>query len=836
MFTLRNVYDLVSKFFDSFAEDTISGLITKQIYDGKIKRIISKEKSKAYEELHSLVDANEGNCLVISSEFINFFNHDAKLIMERLLGYDSCDLTGKSISKQIGELISLYNHKFSNVNPYEKSLGANFLSRYFEICFRYKRRLYHSFIKEDIPRLLEYELKEDALRKVEEDTTEILDLLHKMYDYITVNSEVTQQHNIANLEQKAKTTIEKFSELYEKVLIFETPGQDIKLKDVFVWPEYRTGILRNDQDDLSIVIQKFLCNSLGQYLYDKVLFGKKPEREYNLFLILGMGGMGKSSLLAKIAHEILQDNIQYNTGKIFFIKCSLLGDDNKNLINNIMTYLEVAREDLSGAIIFLDAYDEYILDNSKKQGMLETFCQDIFNLNCKAIITSRENYIDTQGLQKVFVIKLLTFNYTKRSEWLNKYNKELSEKVRNDILNYHDERDIKGEEFIGIPIIIYMVASNNILISDYESKYEFYDELFGKYGIWYTRMYDINHPAIMSHNVAMFEFILHVAETMFCNKMISVGREQIENIISDVSTEKEILYLKNWYGVITYFRKNRINEIEFAHKSIFEYYIANRIYNIILEVISEKDIKNKLKILNKIFSDNVYTEEIQYFLSGFIIKESDKINKLLAEETLRRIFDVDFLLFKTDCFHNSSKLYNYFANTFNSFYLLWKILFEPKQFTFYQYVGIRNIEFFLKNNRYEYLYMKQLDLSNIVMHRVVLSNIDFTDANLENSDFSYSDFSSANLKRCNLKNANLFSTILSNANLEFADLRGANLNNIIINKDPKKFLATKIDINQIKYFWPEISWFYACFEIYVDGQRLACQEEIQNEFNKIRGF
>ena len=132
--------------------------------------------------------------------------------------------------------------------------------------------------------------------------------------------------------------------------------------------------------------------------------------------------------------------------------------------------------------------------------------------------------------------------------------------------------------------------------------------------------------------------------------------------------------------------------------------------------------------------------------------------------------------------------------------------------------------------------MKQLDLSNIVMHRVVLSNIDFTDANLENSDFSYSDFSSANLKRCNLKNANLFSTILSNANLEFADLRGANLNNIIINKDPKKFLATKIDIDQIKYFWPEISWFYACFEIYVDGQRLACQEEIQNEFNKIRGF
>ena len=35
-----------------------SELITKQL------PLISKEKSKAYEELHSLVDANEGNLLL----------------------------------------------------------------------------------------------------------------------------------------------------------------------------------------------------------------------------------------------------------------------------------------------------------------------------------------------------------------------------------------------------------------------------------------------------------------------------------------------------------------------------------------------------------------------------------------------------------------------------------------------------------------------------------------------------------------------------------------------------------------------------------------------------
>ena len=70
-----------------------------------------------------------------------------------------------------------------------------------------------------------------------------------------------------------------------------------------------------------------------------------------------------------------------------------------------------------------------------------------------------------------------------------------------------------------------------------------------------------------------------------------------------------------------------------------------------------------------------------------------------------------------------------------------------------------------------------------------------------------------------MRKANLFSAILSNANLAFADLRGANLNNITINKEREKFLATKIDIGQIKYFWPEISWFYSCFDIYADEQK-----------------
>ena len=66
-----------------------------------------------------------------------------------------------------------------------------------------------------------------------------------------------------------------------------------------------------------------------------------------------------------------------------------------------------------------------------------------------------------------------------------------------------------------------MVASNGIRISDYSTKYEFYNALFGLNGIWYKRMYDVSHPALLTRHEVMFDFILNISEVMFKNNKMS---------------------------------------------------------------------------------------------------------------------------------------------------------------------------------------------------------------------------------------------------------------------------------------------------------------------------
>ena len=132
--------------------------------------------------------------------------------------------------------------------------------------------------------------------------------------------------------------------------------------------------------------------------------------------------------------------------------------------------------------------------------------------------------------------------------------------------------------------------------------------------------------------------------------------------------------------------------------------------------------------------------------------------------------------------------------------------------------------------------MRKFDLSNKCFRRVLFKNVDLSDSNMKNSDFSYCDFSNANLEACDLSDSNLFGVTFSNTNLCYADLRRANLNNSIIKKEKKYFLNTKIYVYQLKYFWPDVTMFYQCLQIYIDNVNLASKKEIEFEFDKIRGF
>lgn len=833
---LTEVFGLLQPFVDSYIKSVINKAGLDCTKNRKERYVIEREKNKTINELHSLIDVNEDNGLITSGDFYDFIKYNASNLIYQLLEANSYIVHNKSSEGQVKDLLALYDTEFCGVSLYEKSLGADFIKRFFDICFRFKKNLFISLIHGDTKHLLEYELNEDMLLKINENIETVLDYFQRVYDHMELNSTTIheKEHNL--MDTDGRKTIESFSELFEDTLIFEEKENAKRLKDVFVWPEYRADLLKCNQDDLEQAIGEFLKGKLKIFLYSKGVSKLRIDKNYNLLVILGMGGMGKSSLLGKIAYDIIHGAIQLDVKNIFFVKFSSMEYRYNNLLQNIISYLDIDKKAVRNSVIILDAFDEFVLKDIDKQKMLELFCHEIQLLNCRVIITSRENYIDTESLQNTFVIKLLTFNISKRREWLNKYNKNLPEQVIEDVCSYHDENDLDGEEFIGIPIVIYMVASNCIRISDYSSKYEFYNALFGINGIWYKRMYDISHPALLTRHEVMFDFILNISELMFKENKSSIHHKEISYIIENSIPQEDIEHLQNWYGIITYFRKNKLREIEFAHKSIFEFYIAHRIYNQLVLVMKEIDETKKSHMLQCIFNKSIVTKEILYFLDGFIKINCENFNYEDLNDTLRFIIDKDILLRSYAEFEIIDEVYNYFCNSFNCMVRMLRKKMKNNLIDVLDKYKQEDFSFFLRNKTFDYLDMRKFDLSNKCFRRLLFRNVDLSESNMKNSDFSYCDFSNANLASCDLSDSNLFSVTFSNTNLCNVDLRRANLNNSIIKKEMKYFSNAKILTYQLKYFWPDVTMFYQNMQIYTDNGNLATKKEIEFEFDKIRGF
>ena len=834
---LTDIFDLLQQYMVMYIENVVCEAELSNIESNKEKSIIEIEKNRVIKKLHNLIDSCEDSTFIISKKFYVFIELKGANLIRQLLENNSHIMFNKTDESQVKSLFKLYDEMFYTNNHLEKSFGINFLKRFFEVCFRFKINLFMSLMQGNVKYILGYKLNDSLLLEINDDIENVLDIFQKVYDRMELNKVIVQMETKDDtLFIDGKKTVEIFSENYEKPLIFEDASNAKKLKDVFVWPEYKSSLLDHKQDDLEQLINTFLKGSLKLYLFDKGISKLKLDKAYNLLLILGMGGMGKSSLLEKIAYDVLHSRKKLKCNGIYFAKFSDMECKFGNLLENITTFLGIDRKMLENSILVLDAFDEYILDDIDKQKMIESFCHDIRVLNCRTIITSRENYIDTKDLENCFVIKLLTFNVYKRKEWLNKYNKSLPLKIEEDICNYHDENDLDGEEFIGIPIIIYMVASNCIKISEYNSKFEFYDALFGENGVWCKRIYDIRHPALFKKNREMFNLVLNIAETMFQKNKTSIQYKEIEQIIKDSINQEDIGYIQNWYGIITYFKKNKLSEIEFAHKSIFEYYVTYGIFNKLLDTINETYEVEKLKMLQGMFKRGTVTKEMLYFLDGFIEKKIDDIQFESIENTIRLMISSNILFNSQVKFNSLNELYNYFYNALNCLVRMLSKKSEENLIDILDQSNQGDFSFFLRNKEYDYIYMRHFDLSSKNFSRVLFRNVDLLGSDMRNSDFSYCDFSNANLEKCNFSGANLFCATLSNTNLSYADLRGSNLNNTIFKKDRKFFLDTKIYIYQLKYFWPEITTFYHCFQVYVNDSSLATQKDIESEFDKIRGF
>ena len=543
----------------------------------------------------------------------------------------------------------------------------------------------------------------------------------------------TQKCNTKNKEDNVDVQDKKFQKNKKKdyfktwnsrlFLHIDNEENPITLADAFIIPDYKIynsikKIGFTLDDTLDVVINKFI-----------------KYNNTSTMLIAGVPGIGKSSIVSWIANECKDCSdviiLRFRDWKREELE--------NGILNAVCNSFCCNNEDLEDRILILDGFDEMKL-LSKRKYLLNEFMGEMKDFdNFKCIITSRLGYIDTSYFNVFLEVK--KFNIYKVEDFckiITGYYLEVSEKIKSNL------------DVLGIPVILYMALMSDIDISENLSKPELYNRIFAQKGgifdkfCYEGRGYDKGLQILRDpNNVKIYlEFLQGVSSKMFRENslLVTIKEEDIPELEIQKSSVKILEFpIKNL------FEKND-TEIEFIHKSIFEYFFSEYIFNLLVQTVGTKYLAEKLA---KLLKEYALSDEVLEFLKYKVkqIKGSGLLHFIC--ETFQLMLHDGMTFYTKECYRNVVECeIKVFRNMLEILHL-W----ECCDFQF-----DKSICKYIK-------YSKGIDLN--------LSGLNLSGLSIDDLDLTQTNLSNANLSNVNLRHAKLIGADLTEADLSEAKLFGA---------------------------------------------------------------
>ena len=416
----------------------------------------------------------------------------------------------------------------------------------------------------------------------------------------------------------------------------------ITLADAFIMPDFQMhkSIKRigfSEDDTLDKIIEKFAA-------YDKT----------STMLITGVPGIGKSTITSWIANQYREDD----TFIILRFRDWECEELENGLVKAICNTLKCRYSDLNNKILILDGFDE-LKSLDIREEVLNRFFSEILDWkNIKIIITSRPVYIASEYFQNV--AELSTFDMEKIESFFKKitgYELAKKEKIESNL------------EVLGIPVILYMAIMCGVDISDNPTKPELYNRIFAQKGGIYDRFsmegigYD-EGSQLLRNPKNVQEYLKFLGSTAF--KMFEMHSQRLNTKDCEISElelgEKKVSVLE---FPIKHFFEYADDDIEFIHKSIYEYFVAEYMVEEVYGVINQNgyDKKELASVFGKMFKSNVLSVEILEFLK-FKVRNSTLNTKFDAVNESFQLMLQDGMTYHTnECYKNVMDCeMNVFAN------------------------------------------------------------------------------------------------------------------------------------------------------------------------------
>ena len=276
--------------------------------------------------------------------------------------------------------------------------------------------------------------------------------------------------------------------------------------------------------------------------------------------------------------------------------------------------------------------------------------------------------------------------------------------------------------------------------------------------------------------------------------------------------------------------------IEFIHKSIYEYFVADYVAVSMCRgaKLSTKDFAG---IFGYLLKQNGLSSEILEFLK-YKVETSELNSKFtVIKDTFKLMLQHGTTYYTGKCYENVIDCeMRVFTNMLNIIHLWeWRSLKLNSLITpyllynHYLNLNLKNID--LSRSNLSKADLRSADLSGTNLKEADLFGADLRKATLSKADLFRADLSRADLRKAtlsgtNLREASLRSTNLREANLREANLSGANLESAILNEEQIKYLEKKCDLHKVNIWLANTTEFISYAEYH--NRTGVCEQKSVN--------
>lgn len=664
--------------------------------------------------------------------------------------------------------------------------------------------------------------------KVNEARQLLNNILRFFYEDILEISIPSELQNIIQLSPIKELQIE-YKNLYPK-LVFN----DVPLAKIYVVPHitfWKHSISTDSSKGFSSIPS---CSDLHQFT--KHFDSNELETHYKeikfpssqMLILLGAPGQGKTSFCKRVLHDLLSE--QENTDRnIYYLK--LRDIDNTKFLESPFSYLienkilpQTIAKDLEKALIILDGLDELYLHNGGHLSQVDTFIDTLLNQlnktrykNAKIILTSRFGYLSLNKFHaenNLIIASIDTFNEDQQIEWLIKYQSAAPDKkislTPDKIKEIHTEilfqkPLVHFKELFEQPVLLHLFVLSGLEVNTQTKRTQIYNQLFEKlsHRSWeqdpFNALKRIRSRELKEVSKAI-AFEMYKNNKAFLNKTalnnIPAVQDFYEKIEITAIQQKKELY--RYLFIAFYWQKKTKEEsevLEFLHKSLQEYLIAEKIWDIFQEIETAtcSSAKDALDILWSIPPNQMISKEIQEVLVEIISNDSNNhrilLKKMIAyfpalckKQFMQKCLDIEPMRAGINTFYLYQLVLVCLNKNINTTHSLEKI----DHLKFHYSDVWRDLflisQHYCGSNRWElsYSYLESLPLQyglNVskiefsILKGVYFNSLKFVRTSFDHSTFEKVNLTDTTLESCSLVNGQFNRLNASNINFSRCDFR-----------------------------------------------------------------